>query len=375
MEFSRVLNRFFAPRASRRSVAPSSQRRRMIEVLENRRLLSGDGFGGNLLPEEASVVYGDSIHYILEGTNAQIVDESVPIGLNASVVAGRQVAFTVMKAEYLDTVDGVAQYGPTAPLGEVVIQLFEADAPLSTSHFKYLVNDGYYDGKTIHRIIGDFMFQGGSSDGAGYSGAGASIADEHSEVLLHNARGIVAFANAGANTSDAQFYVTFDETSWLDGGYNVFGIVVDGYDVLDALESAEVYAKTSGGEKSTPYDLYSFADVRVLETEEVQYSVVRLNADADAVSSESTISIAYEDADGVSRVKDVDVTVVGNAAEELVLPSEIEMTAGEVKNVDLPTTVGDVAVSYVVTAEDGSVGYSVNYDSATGRLAIAAEAG
>jgi len=119
--------------------------------------------------------------------------------------------------------------------GDIVLELFDEDAPKTVSNFKKLASDGFYDGLVFHRVIDDFMIQGGCPQGTGTGGPGYTFEDEINE---HKAvRGSLAMANAGPNTNGSQFFiVTLEATPWLDGKHTVFGQVTDGMDVVDKLE-------------------------------------------------------------------------------------------------------------------------------------------
>ena len=119
--------------------------------------------------------------------------------------------------------------------GDIVLELFDEDAPKTVSNFKKLASDGFYDGLIFHRVIDDFMIQGGCPQGTGTGGPGYTFEDEINE---HKAvRGSLAMANAGPNTNGSQFFiVTLEATPWLDGKHTVFGQVTDGMDVVDKLE-------------------------------------------------------------------------------------------------------------------------------------------
>lgn len=126
----------------------------------------------------------------------------------------------------------------TTSAGEIVIELFDEDAPKTVENFKTLGQDGFYDGLIFHRIIKDFMIQGGCPDGTGTGGPGYKFEDEFNDHKV--VRGALAMANAGPNTNGSQFFlVTTPEASWLDGKHTVFGQVVEGMDVIDTIEDVE----------------------------------------------------------------------------------------------------------------------------------------
>ena len=119
--------------------------------------------------------------------------------------------------------------------GDIVLELFEQDAPKTVSNFKKLASEGFYDGLIFHRVIPDFMIQGGCPKGTGTGGPGYTFEDEFNQHKV--VRGALAMANAGPNTNGSQFFiVTAEATPWLDGKHTAFGRVTSGMDVVDAIE-------------------------------------------------------------------------------------------------------------------------------------------
>jgi len=119
--------------------------------------------------------------------------------------------------------------------GQITFELFDADAPETVANFRKLAGEGFYDGLTFHRIIPDFMIQGGCPQGTGTGGPGYTFDDEFNEHKV--VRGALAMANAGPNTNGSQFFiVTAEACPWLDGKHTVFGEVTDGMDVVERLE-------------------------------------------------------------------------------------------------------------------------------------------
>ena len=122
--------------------------------------------------------------------------------------------------------------------GPVEIELFSREAPNTVENFTKLAGEGFYDGLTFHRVIPEFMIQGGCPQGDGTGGPGYQFEDEFNDHKV--ARGALAMANAGPNTNGSQFFiVTADECSWLDGKHTVFGQVVSGQDVVDRISLVE----------------------------------------------------------------------------------------------------------------------------------------
>jgi cyclophilin family peptidyl-prolyl cis-trans isomerase len=119
--------------------------------------------------------------------------------------------------------------------GDITFELFDEDAPKTVENFRKLSRDGFYDGLTFHRIISNFMIQGGCPEGTGMGGPGYTFEDEFNSHKV--VRGALAMANAGPNTNGSQFFiVTVDAAPWLDGKHTVFGQVTDGMDIVDKLE-------------------------------------------------------------------------------------------------------------------------------------------
>src|SRR5258705_3329913 len=122
--------------------------------------------------------------------------------------------------------------------GDISIELFDDDAPKTVENFLKLTRDGFYDGVICHRVIPDFMIQGGDPTGTGSGGPGYQFEDEFNDHKV--VRGALAMANAGPNTNGSQFFiVTTEATPWLDGKHTVFGRVTSGMEVVDVIEQTE----------------------------------------------------------------------------------------------------------------------------------------
>ncbi|MEZ5122682.1 MAG: peptidylprolyl isomerase [Solirubrobacterales bacterium] len=128
--------------------------------------------------------------------------------------------------------------------GPIELELFDEDAPKTVDNFKKLSEQGFYDGLIFHRVIKDFMIQGGCPQGTGTGGPGYTFEDETEGNPHKVVRGALAMANAGPNTNGSQFFiVTVDEAPWLDGKHTVFGRVVGGMDAVDAIEGTPTDAR------------------------------------------------------------------------------------------------------------------------------------
>src|ERR1044072_4751821 len=132
----------------------------------------------------------------------------------------------------------MSQMTMTTNHSPIVFEMFDDDAPKTVGNMRKLADDGFYDGLTFHRIIRDFMIQGGCPEGTGTGGPGYTFEDEFNQHKV--VRGALAMANAGPDTNGSQFFiVTTEAAPWLDGKHTVFGVVTDGMDARDALEKTQ----------------------------------------------------------------------------------------------------------------------------------------
>ena len=122
--------------------------------------------------------------------------------------------------------------------GPIRVELLPDQAPLTVANFVNLARRGFYDGLGFHRVIPDFMIQGGCPEGSGRGGPGYRFEDETGNGVRHE-RGVLSMANAGPNTNGSQFFITHVATPWLDGKHTVFGKVVEGLDVVDAIAQGD----------------------------------------------------------------------------------------------------------------------------------------
>ncbi len=129
--------------------------------------------------------------------------------------------------------------------GKIVLELFADKTPKTCANFEKLASEGFYDGLTFHRVIEDFMIQGGCPKGTGTGGPGYTFEDEFDKDLTHSGPGILSMANAGPNTNGSQFFITHVPCPWLDGKHTVFGRVIEGQDVVDSIEQGDVMEKVT----------------------------------------------------------------------------------------------------------------------------------
>jgi len=126
--------------------------------------------------------------------------------------------------------------------GQIMVDLFAADAPRTVNNFVFLAREGFYDGTVFHRVIADFMIQGGDPTGTGRGGPGYRFEDEtdpRKNPRKHDKPGMLSMANAGPNTNGSQFFITHRATDWLDGKHTVFGQVRQGQDVVNAIRQGD----------------------------------------------------------------------------------------------------------------------------------------
>ncbi len=124
--------------------------------------------------------------------------------------------------------------------GTIRIQLHDDKTPKTVANFEKLAGEGFYNGLKFHRVIPDFMVQGGCPQGTGTGGPGYKFADEFHPQLKHDRPGVLSMANSGPNTNGSQFFITHVATPWLDNKHSVFGNVIEGQDVVDAIKGGDL---------------------------------------------------------------------------------------------------------------------------------------
>lgn len=127
--------------------------------------------------------------------------------------------------------------------GTIEIALYPEHAPQTVNNFVFLAREGFYNGVSFHRVISDFMIQGGDPTGTGMGGPGYKFADEFDGNPLTHEKGVISMANAGPNTNGSQFFITHDPQPHLDGNHTVFGKVTKGQDVVDVIQQGDTMVK------------------------------------------------------------------------------------------------------------------------------------
>lgn len=139
--------------------------------------------------------------------------------------------------------------------GDIILQLFADKTPRTVNNFVFLAREGFYDNTIFHRVIANFMVQGGDPTGTGRGGPGYRFADEFNSSLRHDKPGVLSMANAGPNTNGSQFFITHVPTPWLDNKHSVFGQVVEGIDVLMAIPERDPMRPQNPGIKLNSVDI------------------------------------------------------------------------------------------------------------------------
>ncbi|MCC6589894.1 MAG: peptidylprolyl isomerase [Bryobacterales bacterium] len=145
------------------------------------------------------------------------------------------------------TIDTTKNYTATLEMskGTIVCELFTKDAPKTVNNFVFLAREGFYDGTRFHRVIADFMIQGGDPTGTGRGGPGYRFEDETRGNPNRHKVGSLSMANAGPNTNGSQFFITHVVADWLDGKHTVFGQVTQGQDVVNAVQQGDTLNKVT----------------------------------------------------------------------------------------------------------------------------------
>jgi peptidyl-prolyl cis-trans isomerase B (cyclophilin B) len=147
------------------------------------------------------------------------------------------------------TIDTSKQYTATIETekGDLVLELFASDVPITVNNFVFLARDGFYDGSTFHRVIAGFMAQGGDPTGTGRGTPGYRFADEFTEHT--HVTGALSMANAGPNTNGCQFFITYTPQHGLDGKHSVFGQLIEGMDILKKIKNGDTIKRITINEK------------------------------------------------------------------------------------------------------------------------------
>lgn len=259
--------------------------------------------------------------------------------------------------------------------GTIILQLFEDLTPDTTARIIQLAQSGFYDGLTFHRIIEDFMIQGGDPDGTGSGGTGSDFDDEYSPSLQFTSSGLVAMAKSNNDTNDSQFFITCGPTRWLDYHHTIFGRVTEGYDIVSQL------SQISTNSSDAPINSVIMTSVSVIQDR--QNGVLRISA-PEGVTGTSNITVVVTDESGHQSSRTFKVTVAADTTTNSA--PYLQSIAPIVTTIDAPVTFtlpgvdpdGDAMVYSAAvdsTNSDNGSKISVSVNSATGQVTITPASG
>ena len=201
-------------------------------------------------------------------TNFMLQEESGPVPAVVATPTPRAVqdggrSYNQYGGPPLMTIDPKSEYTATLSTnhGEITLELFSTQAPNAVNNFVFLAREGFYDGVIFHRVIPEFMIQGGDPSGTGAGGPGYRFEDAIVPALVFDRPGVIAMANTGPNTNGSQFFITVVPTPHLDGNHTIFGRVIDGQDVVELISSVQT------GPKDRPVDAVIIHGIKVIEAE------------------------------------------------------------------------------------------------------------
>ncbi|MDR1960539.1 MAG: peptidylprolyl isomerase [Planctomycetaceae bacterium] len=327
--------------------SPAGKKRNyLFEPLEERIVLDAGPVILNM-PEEVNIIAGSTYHIPLDGLGLNPGDQltytvrSTGESLSQNSILSGNKSIRIHLVEYND--DGTV----SRDFGDIIFQLFESEAPITTARIKDLVESGFYNGLTFHRIIDDFMMQGGDPLGTGAGGSGVNIIDEFSTLLSHNSSGYVSMANANDpnnnvwNTGDSQFFLTDRAIIRLDNIHTIFGFITQGNDVRDAVNSVE----TDANDK--PLKTIKIESMEVID--DTENGVLRITTDASKTGTE-ILTVTVTDAAGNETEYEVRVNI--HPAPIVTAFDPVEMQAGTSMTITLPDLKG--FAEYTVYRYSGS---------------------
>ena len=349
---------------SRRSLRPRQPGRRLaIETLESRQLLS------ITLPviSGQTLLAGAPLNIALNGLSSagNAVNYTVAV-TNSSLTNSAQLTTTIpqgnpsLKITVSDAVDGI--------YGDMVLQLFKDLAPETVAKITSLADEGFYNGLTFHRIIADFMIQGGDPNGDGTGGPGFEYDNEVDSALQFTSSGLLAMANSGPDTNGSQFFITDAATRWLDFRYTIFGFLTEGDSVRQALNT------NVPTDSSTDKPTNTVTMTSVTSFTDTQNGVLRLSAPVGATGSADVTVTATDSVTGETTSQSFYVTV---AADTNVSPpflgtvAPIQTTVNTSVTFNIPAIdVNGNAMTYTATISPANSNLTVSVDSSTGQVTL-----
>lgn len=340
--------------ASRSRKALSSHRRTRlarIETLESRRLMATD-----LTPiPEVTLYAGAPLHIALDGHDSEGDPLTYTVSTNNSLLSA-----SVLEGNHSLKMS-VQGYG------DLIFELFEHEAPRTTARIMELAQQGFYNGLTFHRIIKDFMIQGGDPNGTGTGGSGVKFDDEFNAFLQHTSSGILSMAKSSDDTNDSQFFITSGPTRHLDFQHSIFGFLTEGESVRQAIASAPV----TGSQGSTPVTPVKIDSVSVIVDQE--NGVLRLVA-PEGATGETTVTVTARDSHGDSVTRTFRVLVRPDTTDTypyLGAINPIQATVNTPVTIQIPATdVEGQSMVYWAGVLDDNPNLTVTVDANTGVATI-----
>jgi peptidyl-prolyl cis-trans isomerase A (cyclophilin A) len=304
------------------------------------------------LPDEITVVAGSSYHVALNGYDAD--GDALTFTANSAIDTLANVLMnnanqtqTENTSARMHIVQRDANGNIVTDFGYITFEFFENDAPNTTARIKQLIAEEFYGGILFHRIIDNFMIQGGDPTGTGYYGSDYSdFADEFSQYLRHNSKGILSMANSGANTNNSQFFITDAATPYLDDVHSIFAFLTSGYDVLEEV------SKVTTDSNDRPILDVVMEDVNLFT--DTENGVLRIVTTSAMANTTQTVTVKVDDGNGGYDEKEIAVRIISG---NLDAPQQANVVGGETIYIDLPKleNMGDDAqISYYVIPFDQS---------------------
>ena len=187
--------------------------------------------------------------------------------------------------------------------GQIIIELEFEKTPMTVANFVKLSESGYYNNLKFHRVIADFMVQGGDPDGTGRGGPGYNFPDEFHPDLKHSGPGILSMANSGPGTNGSQFFITHKDTPWLDGKHTVFGRVTSGQDIVEAMEENDIMKSVKiirEGKSAKDFDAPKVFEVKQEDYKKIEAEKIKKQEEemaaltADAITTSSGLKYIIE---------------------------------------------------------------------------------
>jgi cyclophilin family peptidyl-prolyl cis-trans isomerase len=346
-------------------------RRPSFETLESRQLLA------ITFPAIAdqTVLAGAPLHIALNGVESEGHDLVYTVAVsdanltNASVTnpelaAAIPTGNPSMRIVVNDAADGITN-------GTMVLELFEDLVPETVGKITSLVDEGFYDGLTFHRVITNFMIQGGDPNGDGSGGPGFEFDDQFDPSLQFTSAGVLAMANSGSDTNGSQFFITTVPTRWLDFRYTIFGFLTEGGDVLESIEAVET------GSSDKPLNTVTMTSVTAFT--DTQNGVLRLAAPNGTTGTAEVTVTATDSVTGDTATRTFQVTVAADSTAEppyLGGIDPIETTAGTPVTFTIPAVnVDGLTLTYSGSVIPANSNLALSVNSSTGVATLTPAAG